>query len=67
MIAVMELAIEILDLPSTPAPMSASGPDPYNIVQVHDCEGANPWTTCPRIKSGLEKAMQREFAPKKPD
>lgn len=59
----MELAVAALDLPSATTPTSAEGPDSYYIVQVHDCAGVNPWSTCPLIKKGLEQFMKCNSGP----
>lgn len=54
----MELAIIKLGLHSAPAPSPVDGPDSYQIVQVHDCEGVSPWQICPRIKQGIQKTVE---------
>ncbi|KAG7134594.1 Phosphatidylinositol transfer protein sfh5 like [Verticillium longisporum] len=56
-IALMELAVRELDLSNAPAPMPEIGPDPYRIIQVHDCAGSNPFTVYPKIKDAIAETI----------
>ncbi|KAM0280131.1 hypothetical protein ACHAQH_004203 [Verticillium albo-atrum] len=56
-VGLMELAVRELDLSKAPAPMPENGPDPYRIIQVHDCAGSDPFAVYPRIKEAIAQTI----------
>ncbi|KAM0325081.1 hypothetical protein ACHAQA_007620 [Verticillium albo-atrum] len=56
-IALMELAVRALQLTKARTPIPDLGPDPYKIVQVHDCAGSDPFEVYPRVKVAIARTI----------
>ncbi|KAH9897561.1 CRAL-TRIO domain-containing protein [Xylariomycetidae sp. FL2044] len=64
-VALMELAIHALDLPSATAPITAAS-DPYKIFQVHDYKSISFLRQSPRVKAASTETI-RVFATAYPE